>query len=89
MRCSPDTPEIDSRTATPRPHRPCTHAGRVVDARDNLSYVKSGDPVTRGAIFGMIRIGSQVDVVVPWRDGMTVRVRPGDRVRAGETVLVD
>lgn len=53
------------------------------------SYVKPGDAVTRGAIFGMIRIGSQVDVVVPWREGMTVRVRPGDRVRAGQTVLVD
>ena len=53
------------------------------------SYVKPGDVVAKGAIFGMIRIGSQVELVVPWRDGMTVRVRPGDRVRAGETVLVD
>ncbi len=53
------------------------------------SYVKPGDTVQKGAIFGMIRIGSQVDLVVPWRDGMTVRVRPGDRVRAGETVVVD
>ena len=53
------------------------------------SYVKPGDVVEKGAIFGMIRVGSQVDLVVPWRDGMTVRVQPGDRVRAGETVLVD
>ena len=53
------------------------------------SYVAAGQAVERGAIFGMIRIGSQVDVVVPLRDGMTVRVRPGDRVRAGETILVD
>lgn len=53
------------------------------------SYVKSGDALQKGAIFGMIRIGSQVDLVVPWRDSMTVRVRPGDRVRAGETVVVD
>jgi phosphatidylserine decarboxylase len=37
----------------------------------------------------MIRIGSQVDVVVPWRDDMLVRVQPGDRVRAGQTVLID
>jgi phosphatidylserine decarboxylase len=53
------------------------------------SYLKLGDCVERGAIFGMIRIGSQVDVVLPWRDGMKVRVKPGDRVRAGETVLVE
>jgi len=53
------------------------------------SYVRPGGAVQRGAIFGMIRIGSQVDVVVPWRDDMTVRVQPGDRVRAGQTVLID
>ncbi len=53
------------------------------------SYVQPGDAVDRGAIFGMIRIGSQVDVVLPWHEGMNVRVRPGDRVRAGETLLCD
>jgi phosphatidylserine decarboxylase len=53
------------------------------------SYVKPGDAVQRGAVFGMIRIGSQVDVVVPWVQGMQVHVRPGDRVVAGETILVD
>jgi phosphatidylserine decarboxylase len=53
------------------------------------SYVAPGEMVERGAIFGMIRIGSQVDIVVPWRDELSVRVQPGDRVRAGETLLVD
>ena len=53
------------------------------------SYVREGDSVDRGAIFGMIRVGSQVDIILNWREGMTVRVRPGDRVRAGQTVLVD
>lgn len=53
------------------------------------SYVKTGDDVERGAIFGMIRIGSQVDIVVPWRNDLRVWVEPGDRVRAGETLLVD
>lgn len=52
------------------------------------SYVSSGDAVERGAIFGMIRIGSQVDIVVPWLDTLEVQVKPGDRVRAGETLLV-
>jgi phosphatidylserine decarboxylase len=53
------------------------------------SYVKPGDVVEKGTIFGMIRIGSQVDLVVPWREGMNIHVRPGDRVRAGETLLCD
>lgn len=51
-------------------------------------YYGEGERVERGATFGMIRIGSQVDVVVPWREGFETRARPGDRVRAGETVLV-
>jgi hypothetical protein len=36
----------------------------------------------------MIRVGSQVDVVIPWRESFDVRVHPGDRVVAGETVIV-
>jgi phosphatidylserine decarboxylase len=70
--------------------RPCyvvQIAAKTVAGID--SFVKPGQAVKRGAIFGMIRIGSQVDVVLPWREGMSVRVRPGDRVRAGETVLCD
>ncbi len=62
-------------------------AARTVAGID--SYVPVGESVGRGAIFGMIRIGSQVDVVIPCTDEMRVRVRPGQRVRAGETVLVD
>lgn len=62
-------------------------AARTVAGID--SYVTAGDRVERGAIFGMIRIGSQVDIVMPWREDLTVHVRPGDRVRAGETVLVE
>lgn len=52
------------------------------------SYMKEGDGVQRGAIFGMIRIGSQVDMVVPWQDGMQIVVSPGDKVKAGESVLI-
>ena len=53
------------------------------------SYVNPGRVVERGQVFGMIRIGSQVDLVLPWREDLQVRVQPGDRVRAGETVLCD
>jgi len=36
----------------------------------------------------MIRLGSQVDLIVPQRSSFEIRVRPGDRVRAGETILI-
>jgi phosphatidylserine decarboxylase len=52
------------------------------------SYYKEGDTVARGATFGMIRVGSQVDLVVPWRADLVARVQPGDKVRAGETILI-
>ena len=52
------------------------------------SYFRPGSRVARGATFGMIRIGSQVDLVLPWRDAFDVKVKPGDRVVAGETILI-
>lgn len=62
-------------------------AGKSVSGID--SYIPVGGDVGKGVVFGMIRIGSQVDVVLPLLDGMETKVRPGDRVLAGETVLVD
>jgi phosphatidylserine decarboxylase len=52
------------------------------------SHYAAGDIVERGAIFGMIRIGSQVDLIVPARDDLAIEVEPGDTVRAGETILI-
>jgi phosphatidylserine decarboxylase len=52
------------------------------------SWFKPGERVGRGEIFGMIRVGSQVDLILPWSDDFSVRVKPGDRVRAGETIVV-
>jgi phosphatidylserine decarboxylase len=53
------------------------------------SYVGEGNTVKRGEIFGMIRIGSQVDLIVPWYEDLRPRVKVGDKVRAGETILID
>jgi len=47
-----------------------------------------GQQVEQGQVFGMIRIGSQVDLIVPDLPGLTVKVAAGDRVVAGETVLI-
>lgn len=61
-------------------------AGKSVHGID--SYVQPGAQVAKGDLFGMIRIGSQVDLVVTRLPDMEVRVRPGDKVRAGETILI-
>ena len=62
-------------------------AGKSVHGID--SYVKPGQGLAKGDIFGMIRIGSQVDLVVTWLPGMRLRVQPGDKVYAGETILIE
>jgi phosphatidylserine decarboxylase len=62
-------------------------AGGSVNGID--TFVPEGDEVRRGQIFGMIRIGSQLDTVVGWRETMSLKVKPGDKVKAGQTVLID
>ncbi len=52
-------------------------------------FPEVGQVVEKGEIFGMIRIGSQVDLIVPDLPGLTVQVTPGDRVVAGETILLE
>ena len=67
--------------------RTASAASRVISLKPDR-YVQAGDRVERGQKSGMIRIGSQVDLILPWRDSATPMVAPGDRVRAGESVLV-
>ena len=59
---------------------------RTVNGID--SYYQPGQRVERGKTFGMIRVGSQVDLIVPWRKELETRVKPGDKVTAGETILI-
>ncbi|OIO66677.1 hypothetical protein AUJ68_00305 [Candidatus Woesearchaeota archaeon CG1_02_57_44] len=49
--------------------------------------VHPGVRVRAGESYGLIRMGSQVDVVMPARMVKKMLVAEGDRVRAGETVL--
>ena len=54
-------------------------------ARRIVCRLEADDVVEAGERFGLIKFGSRMDVVVPERARVMVRV--GDRVRAGETVL--
>ena len=60
-------------------------ASRLV--RRIVAFIAEGEEVTAGQRLGMIRFGSQVDLVLPLREGLLVTVRPGERVRAGESIV--
>jgi len=54
-------------------------------ARRIEGWVGSGDHLARGERFGLIRLGSKVDLYLP--PSVSVQVKVGDRVRAGESIV--
>ena len=50
-------------------------------------FVTAGQEVEKGAKLGFIRMGSQCDLFVPRSAGVKLACKPGDKVRAGETIL--
>lgn len=62
----------------------CVQVAGVL-ARRILCWVREGDELARGSRFGMICFGSRVDTYLP--AGIELRVREGDRVKAGESIL--
>jgi len=65
----------------------CLHkqiTGPVV--RRVIYWLEQGQPVKRGGILGMMKFGSRMDIWLP-ADRVEVCVKPGDPVRAGETVI--
>jgi phosphatidylserine decarboxylase len=60
-------------------------ASRLV--RRIVAWISEGEYVARGERIGMIRFGSQVDLVLPCGEDLRVTVRPGQRVRAGESTI--
>lgn len=51
------------------------------------TYVKEGDVLKRGEWVGMIRFGSQVDVIIPRK--FDVKIKLKDQIYAGETVIAE
>ncbi len=58
-------------------------------ARRIVTDAQVGDRVEQGGRLGMIRFGSRVDVLLPIVSHPVVKVRVGDRVAAGATVLAE
>jgi phosphatidylserine decarboxylase len=56
-------------------------------ARRIVCWVKPGEVLSRGQRFGMIKLGSRTELVLPVGPDLRLQVRVGDRVRAGATPL--
>lgn len=56
-------------------------------ARRIVTDPVEGDSVQQGERLGLIRFGSRVDTFLP--RGVEVRVQPGERTRAGITILAE
>ena len=60
-------------------------ASRLV--RRICMYLSEGSEVAIGQRIGMIRFGSQVDIIMPLSRILKINVKPGDKVRAGASIL--
>jgi len=56
-------------------------------ARRIVCWVSPGEDLERGAQFGMIKLGSRTELVLPREPGLMIDVRVGNRVRAGKSVM--
>ena len=56
-------------------------------ARRVVCWKNPGDAVDRGELFGLIRFGSRVDLIMPAR--VNIRVAVGDKVRGGSSIIGD
>jgi phosphatidylserine decarboxylase len=55
-------------------------------ARRIVCALRPGQAVSRGAMFGMIKLGSRTELILP-RDAVRMEVAVGETVRAGSTVM--
>jgi phosphatidylserine decarboxylase len=56
-------------------------------ARRIVCWIAPGESLDRGERLGMIKLGSRTELVLPDEPDLTIRVRCGDHVRAGATVM--
>lgn len=56
-------------------------------ARRIVCEAKAGDKLERGERYGMIKFGSRTELYLALADGPSARVKVGDKVRGGETVI--
>lgn len=70
---------------TPNQQQYCVVQIAGLIARRIVCQVTKNDPVTAGTRYGLIRFGSRVDLYLPLE--AEIRVKEGDKVKAGESLL--
>ena len=76
--------------STEAPHRRMIMrqiAGAI--ARRIVCWVKPGDTLPAGGQFGMIKLGSRTELVLPREAGLEIVAKLGQKVQAGSTVLAN
>ncbi len=58
-------------------------------ARRIVCWLKPGDELARGEQFGMIKLGSRTELILPREAALQLRVQLGDNVKAGKSVLAE
>jgi phosphatidylserine decarboxylase len=56
-------------------------------ARRIVCNLRPGESLQAGQQFGMIKLGSRTELILPAEDGLTIKVSKGQRVKAGSTVV--
>jgi phosphatidylserine decarboxylase len=56
-------------------------------ARRIVCWLKPGDRLGAGEQFGMIKLGSRTELILPRDEGLEITVRKGDKVNAGSSVV--
>jgi phosphatidylserine decarboxylase len=56
-------------------------------ARRIVCWLKPGDVLDAGEQFGMIKLGSRTELVLPCETGLEITVKKGDKVLAGATIV--
>ncbi|WP_240928161.1 phosphatidylserine decarboxylase family protein [Thalassoroseus pseudoceratinae] len=58
-------------------------------ARRIVCWLKPGDELGRGERFGMIKLGSRTELVIPADSNLTIRTKIGEKVKAGRSILAE
>jgi phosphatidylserine decarboxylase len=58
-------------------------------ARRIVCDLRPGEVIPRGHAFGMIKLGSRTELILPAEEGLEVKVCVGQKVKAGETIVAE
>jgi phosphatidylserine decarboxylase len=58
-------------------------------ARRIVCWVKPDDELKVGEQFGMIKLGSRTELIVPREAGLNLKVKMGDKVKAGASIILE